>query len=72
MSWLRKLFRRKWPKVIKITVRDGDCNFIDSTFISINSWDELIPQSTQFAQDVMSSYPTESLDEVYWSCEEID
>ena len=71
MSWLKKLFRRKWPKVIKVTVRSGDCEFLDSTFISINSWDELYPQSAQFAQDVMSSHPVEDLDEVYWSCEEV-
>ena len=55
MCWLKKLFRRKWPKVIKITVRDGECNFLDSTFISTNSWNELMPRASEFAQDVMAS-----------------
>ena len=71
MCWLKKLFRRKWPKVIKITVRDGECNFLDSTFISINSWKELMPRASEFAQDVMASWPSEELDEVYWECEEV-
>lgn len=64
------LFKRKWPKVIKVVVRDGNCNFLDSCFISINSWDEVIPQCSQFAQDVMSSMPAdEEVDQVYWSYE---
>lgn len=66
------LFKRKWPKVIKVVVRDGDCNFLDSCFISINSWDEVIPRGSQFAQDVMSSMSTdEAVDEVYWNYEEV-
>ena len=70
MSWFKNLFRRKWPKVIKIIVRDGDCNFLDSCFISINSWDEIMPQGEQFCQDVMSAAPyDENVDEVYWNYE---
>ena len=70
MNWLKKLFRRKWPKRIRIEVRDGNCQLLDFTYYTINSWDEVIPYGEQFAQDVMSTYPAEELDEVYWHYEE--
>ena len=60
--------RFQWPKLIYIEVRDGDCNLLDGTFEYINSWDEVIPLGTAFAQDVMAAEPAnENLDEVYWN-----
>ena len=62
----------RWPRRFRVEVRDGDCRLLDFTFITAYSWDDVMRQSSKFAQDVLSSEPAaEALDEVYWNYEEV-
>ena len=55
-----------------IDVRDGDCNLVGRLRVTINSWDEVFPIGSQFAQDVMASLPADDkYDEVYWTYKEV-
>ena len=72
MKWLKKIFRKKWPKRILIEVRDGDCKLIDFTIVKIYSWDQVMSLGAHFSQEVMSHYSDENLDEVYWNYEEVN
>lgn len=73
MKWFKRLFRRKWPKLIRFTVRSGDCELLAITYHRVYSWNEVMGIGEKFAQDVMRAYPNdENLDEVYWHYEEVD
>ena len=75
MNFFTRLWRKirnigcRWPKTLIVTVRDGDCQMLAQTFISINGWDEAFPACEEFCQEVMCYADNENLDEVYWTYE---
>ena len=73
MKFLIKLWNRlrDWPKTIRITVRDGDCQLLGSKYVAINSWNEVMKLGADFAEEIMLVTENENLDEVYWHYEEV-
>ena len=66
MKWIKKLFKRKWPKRVRVEVRDGDCMLLDYTHIKIYNLYELDVFCPVFFRKVISSYPaSEALDGAY-------
>ena len=73
MKWFKKLFHCKWPKLIRFTVRNGDCELLAITHYIADSWDEVMSFGSEFAQTIMAAHPNEeNLDEVYWNYEEVN
>ena len=60
----------RWPKTIRIEVRDGDCALLGVKCFEIKNWNEVIPLGEKFSQEVMAALSAE-IEEVYWRYEEV-
>ena len=76
MAFFTNLWRKitntgsRWPKTVVITVRDGDCRFLDRLYVDIYNWNDVMKFGESFCQEVMRRTENENLDEVYWEYEE--
>ena len=67
-KWLKRIFK-PWPRRYCIEVYSGDCELLGYKYVTINSYNEIMPLGSDFCQEIMQEKSTD--DEVYWNYREV-